>query len=329
MKKITKVMLSLGIGLCVLGGVLCSVGIASNGADYVRSADLNRMNAKVESKENYEILQKTEIETFEQLDVRLFYMDLQILPSGDDKFYMEYQYNTGEGRNSLDYSTSGGVLTIKQHSKGNWSTSMDLSFLSWIFGNHDMYQNEIITLYVPEKAVLETCKVQAEDSEVYVEGFHSKKAEFALPYGRLTLESVWLGENTVNAEDTEISAEKAEGGKWVINNSYGSVTLDDVSLEQGKVKMEDGSIVTAELGIEKKMDIQNVYGNTTLGIEEICLENLSMHLKTNYGEIKVREKLEGGMTSHDDDEQSDYSRIGNPGGGTLTVNHTDGDIIIP
>lgn len=327
MKKITKVMLSLGLGLCVMGGVLCSVGIASNGADYVCSTDLNRMNAKVASKENYEILQKTEIEAFEQLDVRLFYMDLQILPSGDDKFYMEYQYDTGEGRNSLDYSTSGGVLTIMQRSKGNWFTFVDLSFLSWIFGNSEMNRNEV-TLYVPGKAVMETCEVQAEDSEIYVEGFHSKKAEFTLPYGRLTLESVWLGENTVNAEDTEISAEKAEGGKWVINNSYGSVTLDDVSLEQGKVKMEDGSIVTAEMGIKKILDIQNVYGNTTLGIEEICLENLSMHLKTNYGKIKVREKLEGTMASHDDG-QSDYSRIGNPEGGILTVNHTDGDIIIP
>ena len=133
MNRTTKKFLIAGTVLCGAGLITFGAGALTGGKKYVATADLNVTSgdATLLSNDNHAILEKTELDSFSQVNADLRNIDFNLKPSSDNKAYISYNIETSDGLLPLSYQVSeSGVLNIAE-SKGNSSSSY-IQFLSFL-----------------------------------------------------------------------------------------------------------------------------------------------------------------------------------------------------
>lgn len=289
MRKKVKGLLAAGIVLCVAGAGLFALGAGMGGLAYVGEADLNSMDADAGTKTA--AMEKTKIEGFHRIEAELQDIDLKILPSGDQNYYLSYGIFQTESDDPLEYRVENDTLVLSGNPQNHKFIQIDISYLSYLLGGSETpYKDNEVVLYVPENTVLEDSRIKLDDGDL---------------------------------EASDLSCLDVE-----MQFRYGSLSLGHTSVENCVIELSDGDLEAENLMVQGSLEIENSYGDVELQLEEACRDVLSMDLKTKYGEIDVSEDLEKAGYLTEKDDQAGYKKTSGSSDGVLKIESSDGDIIL-
>lgn len=335
MKSNIRTWLTLGTALMVSGILLFLAGYAFGGSSYVKMADLDRISgaAKRADKKPDLILEKTKIESFQEIHADLSNMDLLIKPSEDENAYISYKLQSRKGKNPLKYSVKDAVLTIEEKKKTSlYSIHVNLGFLNLLFGGEDTedIRNQM-ALYIPEQKELKDCRVLLSDGNMEIEGISCENSEIEMTYGDFSADyasfyrgSILVKDGSLEAENTEFSnvgvtldygdfkgtCSAVEGGYIVVKDGdmkiketnisdaglelhYGNMEAEELMIEKTSILAKDGNIHGSGIDFRKENSIKNHYGNVKFQMLEDSWGMLSLRLITRSGKITVPETLSG------------------------------------
>lgn len=296
MKNIVKNILITGVVLCGTGIVLYGAGNLLGGKEYVKAANLNRLDGTAMRGEpdGVKQMEKTKIDDFEKLDVDFNDIDFNIKPSDDENYYLEYTLEGDEGgtpkENPFTYEKMGDTLKMREKGGATSSSYMkiDIGVLSDILGEESIqeYKNEV-TLYVP--------------ADQNISG-------------------------TIKMGDGELDAKAVKIDGMEVTMEYGDVTLEGVKMKDSKVTTDDGDLELNVAAFEGTNKIHTAYGDIETSFTEADAATLNIECSTKYGGLDIAEELKGNMRVSDD--ESTYEKTGDKSAGKLEITTSDGDISV-
>ncbi|MEF9916327.1 MAG: DUF4097 family beta strand repeat-containing protein [Lachnospiraceae bacterium] len=294
MKKIKKVVVIIGAALCVIGIVLFGIGNMLGGRAYVKAANLNVIDgaAMLESKDHDLILDKTKLDSIHAVDITLHSIDLIVRPSEDHNYYFSYTLYDGYDKNPLQYKVKDGIFTLNENERdsSSYNVHVDIGLFSGLMGNKEVWDTtNVVTLYVPTDQLLEMGRIELRDGDANVTGLACTTANIKLLSGNLELQDCVLGD--------------------------------------GSIELRDGDINAAELLIQGNLSVKMKSGNTTLQMNQKCIDNLNMVLDTKDGEIYA-DPIFAGKAKKTEDCITHFERTKNEQGARMSVRTYDGDISI-
>ena len=152
MKKFINISLIAGILCLFFGAGIFFVGGAMGGGKVVKKLDFSSMlttDSKNLEKE-YAVLEKTKIDDFDKINVKLNTIDFKIAKSDDKNCYISYNLKKEKGEVTADYEVSDGEFKLRQKSN-HVTVNMDLSGIeALISGTKDYTRRNQFILYLPE-----------------------------------------------------------------------------------------------------------------------------------------------------------------------------------
>ncbi len=110
MKKWMKACMVTGLSCMIVGAVLYGAGYVFGGKTYVRTADLNHFGTSGASEQTASsILPKMQVDDYRNLDIHLNMLDLNVVRSEDDHFYISYEAQIN-GKPAVTYSVENDTL---------------------------------------------------------------------------------------------------------------------------------------------------------------------------------------------------------------------------
>ena len=331
MNRTTKKFLIAGTVLCGAGLIIFGAGALTGGKKYVATADLNVISgdATLLSNDNHAILEKTELDSFSQVNADLRNIDFNVEPSSDDKFYISYNIETSDGLLPLSYQVSeDGALNIAE-SQGNSSSSyihIDINFLQMMLGQTSVVENvNQATLYIPQNQKLDSFFCRMGDGYLNINTLDCQNMSLSDDYGDITLKNLDISKGTVTSSDGDISIKDSLLRNTSVQADYGNINIQNTSCNNGELKLSDGDLTTATASFSGQNTIDSSLGDITLGISADNLKQLSINASTSLGDLNIPDSLEGTSTGSDD--LTTYSRT-TDSKNLLTVTSSDGDISI-
>ena len=331
MNRTTKKFLIAGTVLCGAGLIIFGAGALTGGKKYVATADLNVISgdATLLSNDNHAILEKTELDSFSQVNADLRNIDFNVKPSSDNKAYISYNIETSDGLLPLSYQVSeDGALNIAE-SQGNSSSSyihIDINFLQMMLGQTSVVENaNQATLYIPKNQKLDSFSCRMGDGYLNINTLDCQNMSLSDDYGDITLKNLDISKGKITSSDGDISIRDSLLRNTSVQADYGDLNLKNTSCTNGEIHLSDGDLTTATASFSGQNTIDGSLGDITLGISADNLKQLSINAATSLGDLKIPESLKGQLTGSDDSHA--YSRT-TDSKNLLTVTSSDGDISI-
>lgn len=329
-KKIKKFLIA-GIIFCCAGFVMFGAGTVAGGKKYVANADLNVISgaATLTSTDNHAILEKTEIDSFSQVNADLRNIDFNVRPSSDNKFYISYNLETSNGLLPVSYQvTDDGTLNIAE-SKGNSSSSyihIDINFLQMMLGQtHVIEDSNQVTLYIPKDQKMDSFSCQMGDGYLNINTLDCQNLVLSSDYGDISLKNLDISNGTVSSSDGDVQIKDSLLRNTGIQADYGDVKLSNTSSNNGKITLSDGDLKTTRATFSGYNTITSDLGDISLGVSADNLNQLSIKAETYEGDLHVADSLKG--NSNTDDDKQTYTRTSDSRN-LLTVSSSDGDLKI-
>lgn len=318
MNKLVKGVLGVSIVCIVAGTGLFIAGRLLGGQPGFWMDDTGiHTNREFQEKHSFHLLEmeKEKLDRFQNLDVETDYNDIEIVPSDDSNFYLEYRLYA----QSTDPQYQVDQDTLSFQCIQEPVTDMDIGFF---IANTDKKQEQgFVRIYIPKDARLETVKLNNSDSRIRYNGpdadtFHitsaygeihleDKKAktitltssdgdilchslsceELALKnqYGETGLENIEAKDVTLEASDGMISIKNLEANSITVTNQYGEVKGDGIRTEAFSLTMSDGECLLKQADL-KQTEFENTYG--TFEVELTGKENdYNYSILSDYGTI--------------------------------------------
>lgn len=270
MKKWAKVWLIAGVGCCICGAAMTGIGAVSGGSKYVKAADLNRLDGNARKADHDTYLEKTKIDDFDAVDIRLGSMDLQVEASGDDFCYIAYRAESVKGKNPVHYQVQDGTLKIEEtDNEKNSYFHVDIGFLSELLGDGALATDEnVITLYVPESKIWTKADITTDMGDVLLNGCQITMGSITSDSGDIYFKDCDFQKMQMVSDvgDVSIIGQKKAIRAWniQINTDIGDVHVDNAL---GGRMMEDEDDMTSSYIKEGKggsLQIQIDSGDVSL-----------------------------------------------------------------
>ena len=172
MKKFINISLIAGILCLLFGAGMFFVGGAMGGGKVVKKLDFSSMlttDSKNLEKE-YAVLEKTKIDDFDKINVKLNTIDFKIVKSDDKNCYIAYNLKKEKGEVTAEYEVSDGEFKLRQKSN-HVTVNMDLSGIeALISGTKDYTQRNQFILYLPEAKQISSAELDMADGDISVDG---------------------------------------------------------------------------------------------------------------------------------------------------------------
>lgn len=310
MKKALKTCLVTGVGCIAAGVVLYGAGALAGGKDYVRAADLNRLSTSAMKDENSSaVLAKTQIDDYRNLNIDLNILDLKVVPSGDEHFYISYNVNTDKQNSALTYTVENDTLTLKETDSSTGSfVHVDIGFLADLFHDKDTPDSEnSITLYVPEDTDLKKLNLNCDMSEIQITSVNADSGSIRTASGDIELKSCDLNNVTLNSDMGDFTIKKS-------NLDTCTLTSNSGDFECTNVTFSGDTSITSDMG---EVDIEGPTDN---------LIKLAIQVNTNIGDIDTSDKLDGYFKKNENDSAQTYLKETGKPVGNLTIQTDSGDV---
>lgn len=296
-----------GAAMIIAGAVVLGSGIALGG---VPGFTLGRGGFRLNGHTgNDHVMEKTKIDPFQSLDLKVDYCEIEIIPSDD--FYLEYAIY--DGKEPL-CETEDDTFRFVQETGGNL---LNMDFFR--FGGQE--NQDYINLYVPEDFVFDKLRVESGSGSVTAEDVKAEDMMMQLSYGDFKADRVEAGRAQLTLESGDFEAKDVLADSFRLSSGYGDVELDSAKIKDGGMNLESGDLEISE-GSFETLDVENEYGEVTVGLLEDSAE-YTMDLATEYGEIDAPKT---GAYAIDEDEAT-YRSEG-AGSRRITVYCESGDIEI-
>lgn len=308
MKIWIKNCLAAGAGCVVAGALLFAVGFLNGGKNYVLAADLNQWKGSATKEDSTYGLEKTKIDDYSTLNVDLSSLNLQIVSSDDDSYYISYTTSDSKEKEPVSYDVKNKILTPKEDSDSNSYTHIDIGFLTaFLSKDKDFTTDEnVVTLYVPENAKFQNATLNS-------------------ALGNILLNHVCFESGTVSSGDGDIFIKNSTLKEVAVSASLGDVKTYDSKIRACNFELSDGDFVAKDSEFTGENSISSSLGDIDIEAKKEQLLALGFDASTSLGDIEVPDFLEGKLHEEDVDESS-YQRSGKDG--NLKLQADDGDIVI-
>lgn len=353
MSKLTKRVLIVA-GCCIVCGLgLLTAGRALGGEMGFwidRTGIYTNQDIRNRSKENLYVMEKTELDSFNSMEVLVENNNIEIVPSDDGHYYIEYRlYARGS---EPWYQVENGVLTVKCVMDKDSSYSYGAGFMVWDTGSS--FQRGTVKIYLPEDIPMKLVKLGNNDADLTYNGPDADTYDFTSSYGSMNVSGGKAGKMYLNASDGNITCHSVECDELILNNNYGKTDLSAVTTGKLTIDASDGRISMKQI-MAGSISIKNTYGGLTG--KEITADSFyvkmadgSCDLETadlkesffenTYGTVKV--ELTGGEKDYNYQVESTYGSVKVGGSSykeegyqkdngakrSLTVNANDGNVVI-
>lgn len=308
MKRWIKNCLAVGAGCVVAGALLFAVGFLIGGKNYVLAADLNQWKGSATKENSTYGLEKTKIDDYSTLNVDLSSLNLQIVSSDDDSYYISYTTSDSKEKEPVSYDVKNKILTLKEDSDSNSYTHIDIGFLTaFLSKDKDFTTDEnVVTLYVPTDARFQSANINSS-------------------FGDILINSSCFESGKISSDDGEIFIKNSTLKDVTVSASFGDVKTYDSKIKACNFELSDGDFVAKDSEFTGENSISSSFGDIDIEAKKEQLLTLGFDASTGFGDIEVPDFLEGKLHEEDVDESS-YQRNGKDG--NLKLQADDGDIVI-
>ena len=308
MKRRIKNCLAAGAGCVVAGALLFAVGFLNGGKNYVLAADLNQWKGSATKEDSTYGLEKTKIDDYSTLNVDLSSLNLQIVSSDDDSYYISYTTSDSKEKEPVSYDVKNKILTLKEDSDSNSYTHIDIGFLTaFLSKDKDFTTDEnVVTLYVPTDARFQSANINSS-------------------FGDILINSSCFESGKISSDDGEIFIKNSTLKDVTVSASFGDVKTYDSKIKACNFELSDGDFVAKDSEFTGENSISSSFGDIDIEAKKEQLLTLGFDASTGFGDIEVPDFLEGKLHEEDVDESS-YQRNGKDG--NLKLQADDGDIVI-
>ncbi|MBC8629412.1 DUF4097 family beta strand repeat-containing protein [Blautia stercoris] len=308
MKRWIKNCLAAGAGCVVAGALLFAVGFLNGGKNYVLAADLNQWKGSATKEDSTYGLEKTKIDDYSTLNVDLSSLNLQIVSSDDDSYYISYTTSDSKEKEPVSYDVKNKILTLKEDSDSNSYTHIDIGFLTaFLSKDKDFTTDEnVVTLYVPTDARFQSANINSS-------------------FGDILINSSCFESGKISSDDGEIFIKNSTLKDVTVSASFGDVKTYDSKIKACNFELSDGDFVAKDSEFTGENSISSSFGDIDIEAKKEQLLTLGFDASTGFGDIEVPDFLEGKLHEEDVDESS-YQRNGKDG--NLKLQADDGDIVI-
>lgn len=308
MKRWIKNCLAVGAGCVVAGALLFAVGFLNGGKNYVLAADLNQWKGSATKENSTYGLEKTKIDDYSTLNVDLSSLNLQIVSSDDDSYYISYTTSDSKEKEPVSYDVKNKILTLKEDSDSNSYTHIDIGFLTaFLSKDKDFTTDEnVVTLYVPTDARFQSANINSS-------------------FGDILINSSCFESGKISSDDGEIFIKNSTLKNVTVSASFGDVKTYDSKIKACNFELSDGDFVAKDSEFTGENSISSSFGDIDIEAKKEQLLTLGFDASTGFGDIEVPDFLEGKLHEEDVDESS-YQRNGKDG--NLKLQADDGDIVI-
>ena len=308
MKRCIKNCLAAGAGCVVAGALLFAVGFLNGGKNYVLAADLNQWKGSATKENSTYGLEKTKIDDYSTLNVDLSSLNLQIVSSDDDSYYISYTTSDSKEKEPVSYDVKNKILTLKEDSDSNSYTHIDIGFLTaFLSKDKDFTTDEnVVTLYVPTDARFQSANINSS-------------------FGDILINSSCFESGKISSDDGEIFIKNSTLKDVTVSASFGDVKTYDSKIKACNFELSDGDFVAKDSEFTGENSISSSFGDIDIEAKKEQLLTLGFDASTGFGDIEVPDFLEGKLHEEDVDESS-YQRNGKDG--NLKLQADDGDIVI-
>lgn len=308
MKRWIKNCLAVGAGCVVAGALLFAVGFLNGGKNYVLAADLNQWKGSATKENSTYGLEKTKIDDYSTLNVDLSSLNLQIVSSDDDSYYISYTTSDSKEKEPVSYDVKNKILTLKEDSDSNSYTHIDIGFLTaFLSKDKDFTTDEnVVTLYVPTDARFQSANINSS-------------------FGDILINSSCFESGKISSDDGEIFIKNSTLKDVTVSASFGDVKTYVSKIKACNFELSDGDFVAKDSEFTGENSISSSFGDIDIEAKKEQLLTLGFDASTGFGDIEVPDFLEGKLHEEDVDESS-YQRNGKDG--NLKLQADDGDIVI-
>lgn len=308
MNKWMRNCLAAGAGCTVAGMLLFAAGFLTGGKNYVLAADLNQLKGSATKKNSACELEKTKIDTYTTLNVDLSSLNLQMVSSDDDSYYISYTTSDSKEKEPVSYDVKNKILTLKEDSDSNSYTHIDIGFLTaFLSKDKDFTTDEnVVTLYVPTDARFQSANINSS-------------------FGDILINSSCFESGKISSDDGEIFIKNSTLKDVTVSASFGDVKTYDSKIKACNFELSDGDFVAKDSEFTGENSISSSFGDIDIEAKKEQLLTLGFDASTGFGDIEVPDFLEGKLHEEDVDESS-YQRNGKDG--NLKLQADDGDIVI-
>lgn len=272
--KWNKAAAFMGLFFCIAGGILFCAGKAAGGSNYLVNNTDFLLSQNHNQDNDIVTMKKTKISNYQNLQVNMKHLDLYILESDDDNYYMEYVLQKTKKESPFCYQYHGDTLTLteKDGRTASYYQEIKIGIGATLLGmqNTKEYKN-IILLYLPSKAKLEECQIE------------------------------------LNKGDVEIK--RLTAGSLNCSLESGDFSADNLSADVGNIILNDGDIDCDSTSLSKKLTMKSIDGYISLKILSKLADKVSIQGCTKEGNIEIAKKYKGNF--HRNDETDTYCYTAN------------------
>lgn len=272
------------------------------------AADLNQWKGSATKEDSTYGLEKTKIDDYSTLNVDLSSLNLQIVSSDDDSYYISYTTSDSKEKEPVSYDVKNKILTLKEDSDSNSYTHIDIGFLTaFLSKDKDFTTDEnVVTLYVPTDARFQSANINSS-------------------FGDILINSSCFESGKISSDDGEIFIKNSTLKDVTVSASFGDVKTYDSKIKACNFELSDGDFVAKDSEFTGENSISSSFGDIDIEAKKEQLLTLGFDASTGFGDIEVPDFLEGKLHEEDVDESS-YQRNGKDG--NLKLQADDGDIVI-
>ncbi|HJD47703.1 MAG TPA: DUF4097 domain-containing protein [Candidatus Mediterraneibacter norfolkensis] len=293
MKRKTKMILIFSVSCIAAGALLTGAGRlwgGSPGFAWTRDGIVTASS----SRDPYS-MEKTPVDELTSVEINIgSAADISILPSDDEKFYLEYLLDGAY--DSPQFEISSGRLTLAQAegtaSGGIFLFGSGLNFGSG-FGIKDV--SPYVRLYVPSDSMLSDVSAYSDAGSVEVRDLSAGKASFSASFGDLTLDNCIFGSLEAVTDSGSIEGSDIQTGSLVAENDFGSTAFRSTAVTSARITASSGDILL------EAQELETLEGSNDFGDTRICLSDplssYSCNLSTDFGDIILPDNISGGHVS--------------------------------
>lgn len=328
MKK-SKILMLVALCFMVAGLVVGGISYIFGGRPgfYINASGIHAAN----SKENNSVytLEKTEVEAFTKLDISVSYADIRLIPA--DGYYVEY--SLADRGNKPSYGVTDKTFKLKEY-EGKTENSF-INFFS--FGEVNFFtistDNYYVNLYVPKDVYFDWVHLSNNSGNMKLYNISAKELVLNMDFGNLDMEnfegdsmearlgsgnmtagtintqSLTVENNFGNITCDEATAKTAtfslnsgrlkvgvlKADTMHVDNDFGDVIFDELVNSSGEVNLGSGSFEAGN-AVLKIINIDNSFGDVDIRLKD-GPDNYSFDLKTDFGDVKVRDRSKDGKAN--------------------------------
>lgn len=313
MKTSKKTILLLSAVFIVIGVVITIIGIALGGKPGFSIGSNGIQSASQKESDNF-FLKKTPLESFQNIDMEVAYSDIEILPSQDDNYYLEYVLKSENGKPT--YQVANNTFTFRQNS------TKSFSFDFAIFDSE--YLDTHLKLYIPNKQVIDSFHVSSDSGDVSIKQVTMNSMNLELAYGDLALNHIIGNTLNVKMDSGEMEVSNSEVKDVTAENSYGDVTFEHITADAMVLTIDSGDLEINNAKLTT-LNSKNAYGDSLLHLAD-GIETYGCSLTTEYGDIELPTNAAPG-SFRDSDSTKSYKTTSDSNK-KITIYADSGDIEI-